>query len=141
MRGFLVGAVATVMSLSGDCWSPPATSPLGEARLRVASIELGHAVSPDKKVTAPSSFFQPAETVYASVVTEGKAAEATLKARWSLEGNVLDETTQRIAPAGTAVTEFHVYNPAGWRPGRYKVEISLDGAPVGERWFEVVSAS
>jgi hypothetical protein len=92
-------------------------------------------VGADKRVSAP-----PGDMIYASVSTEGTAPEATLKARWSYEGTVIDETTERLAPVGTAVTEFHVFNPSGWKVGRYRVEIFLDDAPVGAKDFLVPPA-
>jgi hypothetical protein len=39
------------------------------------------------------------------------------------------------------VTEFHVFDPSGWRPGRYEVEIFLDGTKVARREFTVESTS
>jgi hypothetical protein len=42
-----------------------------------------------------------------------------------------------IAPTGPATTEFHISKPSGWPAGKYKVEISADGAPAGSKEFEV----
>jgi hypothetical protein len=104
----------------------------------VKDISLGRVVGEDKRVQEPVDRFGPADTVYASVVTEGTAAEARLQARWSYgQTQVLEETEQRIAPQGVTVSEFHVRNPAGWEPGTYQVEIVLDGSPVGARTFTV----
>ena len=44
-------------------------------------------------------------------------------------------------PAGKVVSEFHVFNPAGWAPGEYRVEILLDGHVVGDRAFRVDATS
>jgi hypothetical protein len=54
---------------------------------------------------------------------------------------VLEQTEQRIRADGKAVSEFHVFNPAGWAPGEYRVEILLDGRVVGDRAFRVDAAS
>ena len=106
--------------------------------VQVRDIQLGRGVGEDKRVQEPTDTFGPSDTVYASVVTEGTAPEARLQARWSYgPTQVLEETEQRIAPQGTAVSEFHVRNPAGWTPGTYQVEIVLDGAPAGARTFTV----
>ncbi len=95
----------------------------------------------DKRVTDPTAVFAAGDTIYTSVVTDGAVPLATLSARWTREGALLEETAQRIAPEGTAVSEFHVFNPAGWTPGRYRVEILLDGRVVGERVFRVEATS
>src|SRR6185436_15983789 len=108
--------------------------------VQVKDIQLGRAVGEDKRVRGSAETFGPADTVYASVVTEGTASVARLRARWTYGGTqVLAETEQRIAPQGTSVSEFHVRNPSGWTSGRYQVEILLDGASVGARTFEVAA--
>jgi hypothetical protein len=127
-------AVLVVASLG--CSAQRTTSPVPESKLKVRDIEVGRSVGTDKLVTAPEGAFGPADTIYTSVVTEG-TARATLSARWTYQGAVLEETQQRIAPAGKAVSEFHVFNPAGWAPGEYRVEILLDGHVVGDRAFRV----
>ena len=64
-----------------------------------------------------------------------------ISVRWIHQGAVLEETEQRIASDGKAVSEFHVFNPAGWTPGEYRVEILLDGRVVGDRAFHVDGVS
>jgi hypothetical protein len=123
------------------CSTPRETTPVPNSNVKVRDIEVGRAIGPDKVVTAPTGAFGPTDTIFTSVVTEGKAPAATLSARWTYQGALLEETEQRIAPSGTVVSEFHVFNPAGWAPGEYRVEILLNGQVVGERPFRVVSAS
>ncbi len=134
----IVGAATAALVVG--CSIPRSTGPVATRRVEVASIDVGRAVGADKRVSAPTTTFAPGDRIYASVITEGTAAEATLMARWSCEGDVIDETTERLAPVGTAVTEFHVFNPSGWKVGRYRVEIFLDGAPAGSRDFIVPPA-
>jgi hypothetical protein len=52
---------------------------------------------------------------------------------------VVDESTQNIAPTGSAatVTEFHLSKPDGWPAGGYKVEVLLNGTSAGTRDFKV----
>ena len=95
-------------------------------------------MGPDKRVTDKTDSFRPSETIYVSVNTEGAAPNATLKARWTFQdGQVVKESSQTIAPTGTAVTEFHVSNPAGWPVGSYKVEVFLNGSSVETESFKV----
>jgi len=116
----------------------PAPAPAAPQGVRVTEVEIGSAIGPDKRVTAPTRSFAPTDTFYVSVATEGTAASADLRARWTYEdGQVLDDSTQSIAPTGPAVTEFHLSKPDGWPAGGYQVEILLDGGPVGTESFSV----
>ena len=106
--------------------------------LRIIDIEIGRAIGPDNRVTEPTQEFRPDDTIYASVVMLGAAESATLKAKWmQVSGTLLDETVRTISPTGQTVTEFHLVQPRGWAKGRYRVEILLDGATVGEEEFRV----
>ena len=62
----------------------------------------------------------------------------SLSARWTFEdGQLVNEATQNIAPAGPAVTEFHISKPDGWPAGKYKLEVSANGKPAGAAQFTV----
>ncbi len=116
----------------------PSPSPAATAGVVVTEVALGRSIGPDKTVTESTTSFGPLDTIYASVRTEGAASSSTISARWTFEdGQVVDESSQTIAPAGPEVTEFHISNPAGWPAGDYEVAISLDGQPVETRSFTV----
>lgn len=112
-----------------DATGPPAVA--------VADVQLGRAVRLDKRIASPAEAFAPADTIYASVVTEGQADHVRLTARWIREGELLAEVSQGIAPVGTVVSEFNVSKPRGFAPGAYEVEILVDGVPAGGRRFTV----
>lgn len=106
--------------------------------LRVVEVDLGRAIGPDNRVIEAADDFQINDTIYASIVMVGSANETTLKARWTqASGQLLDETVRTVTPTGETITEFHLVQPAGWRKGKYRVEILLDGATVGREDFEV----
>ena len=116
----------------------PSPSPTLRADVSVTEISLGRAVETNRRVAQPREDFVPADTVYASVVTEGSARRVLLKARWTYQGSdVVSESSLDIAPSGATVSEFHVSRPEGLPPGRYQVEIFLDGASAGKRGFSV----
>ena len=119
--------------------APPVAAPAPPAAaFRVGEVELGREIGGDKRVSAPATSFAPTDTIYASVATEGAAPSVSLTARWTFEdGQLVDESTERIAPTGPSVTEFHIAKPDGWPTGRYKVEIIADGRPAASRDFEV----
>jgi hypothetical protein len=125
---------------TGETTQAPAPPPVSAAPapFRVAAIDLGSAVGADKRVASPASSFAPTDTIYASVASEGAAPSVTLTARWTYEdGQVVNESSETIAPSGPAVTEFHIAKPSGWPSGKYRVEIVANGTPSGAREFEV----
>jgi hypothetical protein len=125
---------------SGPAGSPPETQrqvPVTSA-VRVTDVDLGLGLGTDKRVMDKTDSFSPSETVYVSVRTEGASPSATLKARWTFQtGQLVQESSQTIAPTGTAMTAFHVSNPAGWPKGSYKVEVFLNGTSVETESFKV----
>ena len=131
----LVAGLGTACSRQEAASSPP---PATQDAVRVTDVDLGLGVGPDKRVTDKTDSFRPSETIYVSVKTEGASPSATLKARWTFQdGQVVQESSQTIAPTGTAVTEFHVSNPAGWPKGAYKVEVFLNGSSMETESFKV----
>lgn len=113
-------------------------APTVPAPFKVVSVDLGKQVGADKKVVEPVTAFAPTDTIYASVVSNGVAPKVELKARWTSEdGQLVDESSQTIAPTGPAVTEFHVAKPTGWPTGKYTVTISADGTVVATKEFAV----
>jgi hypothetical protein len=114
------------------------TPPPAAAVVTVTALELGNQVGADKRVTQQTTTFAPTDTIYVSVVTNGSSPSATLTAKWTYQdGQVVNESTQTIAPTGPAATEFHISKPDGWPAGTYKVEVSLDGRSTGTKEFEV----
>jgi len=117
---------------------PPSTAMTPAQGVTVASVDLGTAVGPDQKVTSPTTTFGAKDTIYAAVSTTGTASNATLGAKWTYQdGQTVNDSSQTIAPAGPAVTTFHISKPDGWPAGNYKVEISLDGKSVSSKDFTV----
>ena len=96
----------------------------------IVDIQIGTAVGPDGKVSAPSTKLPKSETIHAVVLTEGRASEFPLTARWSaahptVKGarTALDNQTQTISPNGPAATKFTITKAGGWPAGTYQVEI------------------
>ena len=118
---------ALVGCRAGDRSANPGPSPSPTLRtdVTVTEISLGRALETNRRVAQPREDFAPADTVYASIVTEGSARR------------VVSESSLAIAPSGVTVSEFHVSRPEGLPRGRYQVEILLDGASAGKRGFSV----
>lgn len=118
--------------------APVAPAPAPVVIFAVTGIELGNAVGPDGKVAAPTTVFAPTDSLHAVVATTGTATDARLAAKWTYEdGQTVNEDSRTISATGDAWTDFTLSKSDGWPLGKYKVEISLNGAPAGSREFEV----
>jgi hypothetical protein len=131
----LAALAVAAASCGGSEPAPP--PPAAPAALAVASVDLGSAIDAERRVVEPKTAFAPTDTIYASVATTG-AGTAKLTARWTFEdGQVVNESTQDVAPTGPATHEFHVTKDTPWPAGGYRVEILLNGAPVMTKEFTV----
>ena len=121
----------------------PAPMPAAAATASVTGVDLGNAVGADMRVAAPMGTFAPKDTIYAAVMTATSDPAASvagkLGAKWThVDSNqVVHEDSKDLTFAGDGVTDFQISKPDGWPTGKYKVEISLDGAVVQTREFEV----
>ena len=114
------------------------TPPPAPEGVTFAGLTLGNAVGADQNVTTPMTAFAANDTIYASVTTKGAAANAAIVAKWTFgDGQLVDESSQSIAPTGGAVTTFHIAKPDGWPVGKYKIDVTIDGNPVASQEFEV----
>ncbi|MDR2011826.1 MAG: hypothetical protein LBQ20_01995 [Rhodanobacter sp.] len=115
-----------------------ATSAASATSLKVTSVDLGKAVDPGQKISEPATTFSTQDVIYASVSTAGSAPDAVLTAKWTYkDGQLVNQTSQAIAPDEDAVTSFHISKPDGWPTGSYKVEILLNGQSVATKEFSV----
>jgi hypothetical protein len=133
----LAAVLSVACSKSSD--TPGTTGTSGTAvGVRVSQIDLGRSLNADKTINDKTDSFKPNDTIYASIATGGTAPTATVKARWTYQdGQVVNESTQTIAPTGDARTEFHISKPDGWPAGKYKLEVSLNGTTAATKDFEV----
>ena len=116
----------------------PGTTGTTGVGVRVSQIDMGRSLNADKTISDNSNSFKANDTIYASVATVGTAPTAALKARWTYQdGQVVNESTQTIAPTGDARTEFHISKPDGLPTGKYKLEVFLNGSSAATKDFEV----
>src|SRR5689334_9694488 len=102
-------ALLLAVVLSAACTKSSETPGATGAAGRVSRIDIGRSLNADKTINGNTESFKPGDTIYASIVTESTTAPATLKARWTYQdGQVVNESSQTIAPAGDARTEFHI---------------------------------
>jgi hypothetical protein len=117
----------------------PATPPVSTAApFRVTALDLGNAIDSSQRISSRTSSFAPSDTIYATLLSDGSAPNVEIVARWTFEdGQVVSESTQVLAPDGPSATEFHIAKPGGWPTGKYKVEVTANGATAASKEFEV----
>ena len=120
---------------------PPAPAPTAS----VASVDFGTATGPDMKLTATATSFKPKDKIIVSVGTttsdpaQSVAAKLDVKLSYVTATETMDVKTETrdINFAGPGTTNVDFVKPDGWPTGKYKVEVSLDGALVQTKEFEV----
>jgi len=145
---WIFGATVLMVGAAGACKKAPPPAPAPTAAepapappappVAVAGVSLGRAIDAAKGVAAPMTTFGVRDTVYASVATTGVSPAATLSAKWTFQtGQLVDSTSQKIAPTGPATTEFHISKKSAWPAGKYTVAITLDGGAPMVKEFEI----
>jgi hypothetical protein len=103
---------------------------------RISNVMIGRQVGPGDRITEPTFQFTPKDTVHVSVATEGTGG-GMLSAAWrSQSGEILQQTSAPVAPAGENAA-FHLSRPEGLKPGTYKVIVFLDEDSVETKVFVV----
>jgi hypothetical protein len=123
MRSVLPRFAILVLLFVGGCSRSP---------LEVATIQVGRSLNRDNSVATITNRFKPGDTIYASVITEGPGA-GELAVKWLSGGRVLTEEKRSVRYTDRAATEFHMDFAGGLPPGQYRVELFLDGQPIGAR--------
>jgi hypothetical protein len=123
----------------------PAAPPAPAATASVASVDLGTAVGADGKLSATATGFKPKDKIVVSIGTNTSDPAATVAGKIDAKlsfingAEVMEVKTEsrdfNLAGAGNTNVEFS--KPDGWPVGKYKVEVSLDGALVQTKEFDV----
>lgn len=123
---------------AAEAAAPSPVPALPRGTLEAVALELGASLDADGRVAQVAERFRPRDTLYASLLTVGEAPAAMLSVQWrSAEGRVLAADERAIQPSGPAVHTFSRQVVGGWPPGRYEVEVRLNGESAGVRAFEV----
>lgn len=78
----------------------------------------------------PTASFDPKDTVYAEIATNGTASEYTVYAKWvAADGAVLSDYGMRVNEPGLKRTVISLSKPDGWPTGDNRLEIAVNGEP------------
>src|ERR1051326_2499488 len=88
---FSIVAIAFVAASIAACFDTPRNSPDSAAgiagtssgnALSLVDVDMGRHIGADRKISDATDDFAPADTIYASVHTSGKATGAPVTGRW-----------------------------------------------------------
>lgn len=129
-------APSTAADAGGVGAQPIAQLPQGS--LEAVALEVGVSLDADGRVAAVAERIRPGDAVHASLVTVGESKAAMLVVAWrDANGTEIDADERAITANGPAVHTFTRQPEGGWAPGRYEVEVRVDGESAGIRSFDV----
>jgi hypothetical protein len=107
--------------------------------LKVKTIQVGRSLNSDDSVGTFTTTFKPNETIYVSLIND-VPGKGTVSVRWVYAGHTVREEKKDVSYTREGATEFHMQSPSGgFPPGEYRVELQVDGQPIGARDFRVAS--
>ena len=100
--------------------------------LNVVAIQTGKSLNTDHSVGTHATSFRPKDTMYVSVLSDGRGA-GTLTVKWSFASRVVHEVTKKVSYNDQAATDFRFQAADDFPIGDYTVEVILDGKPLETR--------
>jgi hypothetical protein len=111
----------------------PEATPPAPAAATVSSVTVGPMAAADKSVAAAATF-KPTDKIIVSVKTDGAASNQELAAKLTFQdGQVAGEQKQTLNTSGPETTNIEFSNATPWPPGKYTVDVTLNGAPAGSQ--------
>jgi hypothetical protein len=105
--------------------------------LEVTTIQLGRSLNSDDSVGNHATTFKPDETVYTALINDAPGS-GTITVRWMYAGQTVSEESRDVRFLREGATAFRLQAPsAGFPEGDYRLEVNVDGRPVGTRTFRV----
>ena len=106
------------------------------APLKVSTIQLGKTLNSDNSVGTHATSFRPKDTMYVSVLSNGRGA-GTITVKWSFAGRVVHEATKKVAYNDQAATDFRFQAADDFPIGDYAIEVIVDGKTLETRRVKV----
>src|SRR5690349_6621733 len=104
--------------------------------LNVVAVQTGKSLNTDHSVGTHTTTFHPKDTMYVSVLSNGRGA-GTLTVKWSLYGRVINEVTKKVSYNDQAATDFRFQAADEFPIGEYTVDVVLDGKTIETRRVKV----
>lgn len=104
--------------------------------LNVVAIQTGKSLNTDHSVGTHATSFRPKDTMYVSVLSNGRGA-GTITVKWSFAGRVVHEATKKVSYNDQAATDFRFQAADDFPIGDYAIEVILDGKSLETRRVKV----
>jgi hypothetical protein len=104
--------------------------------LNIVGVQTGKSLNSDHSIGRHAISFSPTDTMYVSVLTNGRGA-GTIQVKWALRGYELHQVTKKVSYNGQAATDFRFAAADGFPVGDYTVEVIVDGKPFETRRIKV----
>jgi hypothetical protein len=112
-----------------------------DASLSITSADLGTDLGADGRIVTAKENFTPQDTIIVAITATNADAvpvKAQVTARWlDPDGVVFNEESREQDFSGTQAVNFRVADPKGFKPGKYKLEVALNGSTVQMREFSI----
>lgn len=110
----------------------PAPAPVEAAPVSATSITVGNTAAADKSVAAVG-MFGVKDKIIVSVKTDAATpANAAIDAKLTFQdGQVAGQQTANVVAGGADTTNIEFTKATAWPAGKYKVDVTLNGQPVG----------
>jgi hypothetical protein len=122
-----MAVIACVVVLAGCRPSEP---------LNVVAIQTGKSLNTDHSVGRHATSFRPTDTMYVSVLSNGRGA-GTITVKWSFAGRLAHEVTKKVSYNDQAATDFRFQAADGFPVGDYSIEVIVDGKSIETRRVKV----
>jgi hypothetical protein len=104
--------------------------------LNVVAIQTGKSLNTDHSVGRHATSFRPTDTMYVSVLSNGRGA-GTITVKWSFVGRLVQEATKKVSYNDQAATDFRFQAADGFPVGDYSIEVIVDGKSIETRRVKV----
>jgi hypothetical protein len=104
--------------------------------LNVVAIQTGKSLNTDHSVANHATSFRPKDTMYVSVLSNGRGA-GTITVKWSFAGRVVHEATKKVSYNDQAATDFRFQAADDFPIGDYAIEVVVDGKTIETRRVKV----
>lgn len=112
----------------------PAPAPIEPAPAPVSatSVTVGNTAAADKSVEAISTFGTKDKIIVSVKTDAATPANAAIDAKLTFQnGQVAGQQTANVVAGGADTTNVEFSNTNPWPAGKYKVDVTLNGQPVG----------
>ena len=123
--------VATVVLIAALATACKPSEPL-----KIVTIQTGKSLNTDHSVGAHTMSFRPKDTMYVSVLTEGRGA-GTITVKWRFGGQVIKDVTKKVAYNDQAATDFRFQAADEFPIGDYTIDVIVDGKTIETRRVKV----